>query len=89
MNSSEKRVLAVLHENPDGLTFPGLVRRLGGRTPRIVERALRSVYGVYIDRWVLDEVLGEYIPVYCIVEVPEHSPRPSRKLTEEERGVAR
>ena len=78
MNALEKRVLVCLCENPDGLTAEKLGKVLQTRAKRTLLNALRNTFGVYVDRWEWAESAQDYVPVYCVADVPQDTPKPEK-----------
>lgn len=64
----------------DGLTSAQL-SLLVGSSPKRVNDALRIMPDAYIDRWVKSVAANgqtrRYAAVWCVVEVPEHCPKPT------------
>ena len=76
MNQSEKKVLQALLDPPGGLTMAELHRMAKTASLRYTQLALERLFGVYIDRWQWSDKYQEYLPVYCLADVPEDCPRP-------------
>jgi len=68
----------ILKKHPDGLTVNELCSFTGIRDSNIL-RSLKSMPDVYIDRWSIARQQKREEAVWCVVEVPEHCPRPERK----------
>lgn len=70
----------LLKENPDGMTARELAVKVYGdpTSQAAVNKSLESMYEAYRDRWQPVEGKGrsQWAAVWCVVEVPEHCPRP-------------
>lgn len=66
------RLRKLLRAHPDGLTVASLCAKLNvDRGSKTVYAALHRMPDAYIDRW-------SPSAVWCVVEVPPHTPRPSK-----------
>jgi hypothetical protein len=61
----------------DGMTVRELVEQTGIED-RQVRRVLHNMETVYIDRWKPGGYQTRTQAIYCIVEIPENCPRPSK-----------
>ena len=52
------------------------ISRLTGIDKRVVNKALESVFGVYIDRWEKSTHRNTLAAVWVVVDVPENCPKP-------------
>ena len=71
---SARFVRPLLREHADGLTLKQISAAPGLNVDSL-RRALYAMPDAYIDRW---ERSGkrQYVAVWCVVNVPEHCPRP-------------
>ena len=61
----------------DGMTTKELAAKLNSNITA-TNLTLRSVWGVYIDRWIKPKgQRGQYAAVYMCAIVPENTPRPT------------
>lgn len=65
----------VLQQYPDGLKSSDIAR-LTGITNRSVNKALESVFGVYIDRWEKSTYRNNLAAIWVVVDVPDNCPKP-------------
>lgn len=75
MRSNHNMIRAVLQQYPDGLKSSD-ISRLTGITNRSVNKALESVFGVYIDRWEKSTYRNNLAAIWVVVDVPENCPKP-------------
>ena len=52
------------------------ISRLTGIDKRVVNKALESVFGVYIDRWEKSTHRNTLAAIWVVVDVPENCPKP-------------
>jgi predicted ArsR family transcriptional regulator len=77
MQSRHNQIRELLLQAEDGMTANEIAARLDVR-PSVIRQSLKTVYGVYIDRWVAPK-RGQYSAVYVCVEVPEDTPKPRKE----------
>lgn len=75
MKSHHDRIRDALRLSDDGLTA-WEIQQVTGISTATLSRSLRSCFGVYIDRWEGPK-RGQYTAVWCVVEVPENTPKPN------------
>lgn len=75
MSHYKRDIRALLKKFPDGLTALELSQFMELGRSNNVSAALRDMGDAYIDRWV-KKATGQWAPVWCVVDVPEHCPRP-------------
>ena len=71
----------LLRQYPDGLSTNDVVAKTGVRG-NTVTKVMHGMPDVYIDRWATPR-RGQFVAVWCLVNVPEDCPRPSR-ITQEQ-----
>lgn len=76
-SSIQPLIRSVLREEPDGLTAAELAHRVMS-TPTSVNNSLRAMPDTYIDRWAKFGHQQPYSAVWCIVDVPEDCPHPTK-----------
>jgi hypothetical protein len=52
------------------------ISRLTGIDKRVVNKALESVFGVYVDRWEKSTHRNTLAAIWVVVDVPENCPKP-------------
>lgn len=78
MKSNHPVIRQLLKNNPDGLS----IKEISNTTnllPDSIEKSLKGMPDVYIDRWTVGKQQKREEAVWCVVEVPEDCPRPERK----------
>jgi len=75
MRAVTERIRPILTQYDEGLTARHLAALLGLPADSI-NRAMKSMPDVYIDRWTSHTEGGKYVPVYVKVSVPEDCPPP-------------
>lgn len=70
----------MLREHPDGLSVQDIEYTL--KLPKeSARKSLNSMPDAYIDRWLRGYRVGNrhasLIAIWCVVQVPEHCPRPT------------
>ena len=73
--SRHQAIRDLLLTSEDGLTVSEIADHFGA-TSKTICKTLKTVYGVYIDRW-KGPTRGQYTAVYMCVEVPEDAPHPN------------
>jgi hypothetical protein len=76
--SNHKKVRAQLRESSEGLSIPQL-RAILGYGVTSLRNTLTAMPDAYIDRWE-GPYRGQYRAIWCVVEVPDNCPRPSRDV---------
>lgn len=76
--SNQGIVRAYLRVNADGATVREMENALGIPADSL-RPALAAMPDVYIDRWAPAR-RGQFAAVWCVVEVPEHCPRPDAEV---------
>ena len=66
-----------LRANPDGATVAEIAEHIK-RTPTQAGAIIHSMYDAYIDRWI--DSHGKWAAVWVAVEVPDHCPKPAKKV---------
>lgn len=77
MKSRHQTIRDLLLSSEDGLTVNEIAKHVGA-TDRTICKTLKTVYGVYIDRW-MGPNRGQYSAVYMCVDTPENAPQPTCK----------
>jgi hypothetical protein len=78
LKSNHPVIRELLKKNPDGLS----IKEISNTTnllPDSIEKSLKGMPDVYIDRWTVAKQQKREEAVWCVVEVPEDCPRPERK----------
>lgn len=76
MRARHADIRALLRANTDGMTAKEIADQLGARED-VVRSSLGAMPDTYIDRWD-GPFRGQYVAVYCVVEVPEDCPHPEK-----------
>jgi hypothetical protein len=71
-----------LRQNPDGMTSRELAILIYGDEDRqsAVNKSIAAMPDVYRDRWNRSQGNSRYAAVYCIVDVPEDCPHPTKAV---------
>jgi predicted DNA-binding transcriptional regulator YafY len=77
MKSRHHTIREILSASEDGLTVNEIANHFGA-TNKTICKTLKTVYGVYIDRW-SGPTRGQYTAIYMCVETPENAPHPTEK----------
>ena len=75
VKSNHNIIRELLKQYPDGLKSSDIAR-LTGIDTRVVNKALESVFGVYIDRWENATYRNTLAAIWVVVDVPENCPKP-------------
>lgn len=70
-------IRAALTASEDGLTILELSVVLE-MNYKAVQKAVKNVYGIYIDRWSVPK-RGQFSAVYMCVEIPTDAPHPTER----------
>jgi len=76
VKSNHNTIRALLKQHPDGLKSSD-ISRLTGVDQRVINKALKSVFGVYVDRWEKAPRRNTLAAIWVVVDVPENCPKPS------------
>ncbi len=76
MKSNHNIIRDTLKQHPDGLKSSD-ISRLTGIDKRVVNKALESVFGVYVDRWEKSTHRNTLAAIWVVVDVPENCPKPN------------
>lgn len=76
MKSNHNIIRELLKQHPDGLKSSDIAR-LTGIDKRVVNKALESVFGVYVDRWENATYRNTLAAIWVVVDVPENCPKPA------------
>ena len=74
MKSRHHAIRDLLLASEDGLTVNEIADHFGA-TSKTICKTLKTVCGVYIDRWT-GPTRGQYAAVYACVETPQNAPHP-------------
>ena len=77
MKSRHYAIRDLLLASEDGMTVNEIADHFGA-TPKTICKTLKTVFGVYIDRWAAPN-RGQYAAVYACIETPENAPHPTVK----------
>ncbi len=72
----EASIRAALKEHRHGLTVQTL-RLMISTSKKSIDEVVESMPDTYIDSWAAGD--GEWVPVWCVVDVPEDCPMPKGK----------
>ena len=75
MKSNHNVIRELLKRHPEGLKSREIIE-ITGIDKRVVNKALESVFGVYIDRWEKSVFRNTLSAVWVVVDVPENCPKP-------------
>ena len=75
MKSNHNIIRDTLKQHPDGLKSSD-ISRLTGIDKRVVNKALESVFGVYVDRWEKSTHRNTLAAIWVVVDVPDNCPKP-------------
>jgi len=84
--SRHQLIRDALLASEDGLKAKELAAQLN-TTCRTIRKAVKNVWGVYIDRWDTAP-RGQYSAVYMCVPIPENAPHPTARYTPTQKGIA-
>lgn len=76
MKSNHNIIRELLKRHPEGLKSREIAD-ITGIDKRVVNKALESVFGVYIDRWENATYRNTLAAVWVVVDVPENCPKPN------------
>ena len=76
MKSNHNIIRALLKQHPDGLKSSDIAK-ITGIDIRVVNKALGSVFGVYVDRWENSTYRNTLAAIWVVVDVPENCPKPN------------
>ena len=76
MKSRHQAIRDLLLASADGLTVNQIAEHFGA-TLKTICKTLKTVFGVYIDRWTGPN-RGQYTAVYMCIEVPPNAPHPTK-----------
>jgi len=75
--SRHQAIRELLLTSEDGLTVNEIADHFSA-TPATICKTIKTVYGVYIDRWTGPN-RGQYSAVYMCADIPEDAPQPTCK----------
>jgi hypothetical protein len=75
VKSNHNIIRELLKRHPDGLKSSDIAK-FTGIDVRSVNKALESVFGVYIDRWENASYRNNLAAIWVVVDVPEDCPKP-------------
>lgn len=75
--SRHQAIREVLLESEDGMTIQQVADKLGC-SYRSIQKTIKLIWGVYIDRWTVPK-RGQFAAVYMCVAVPVHAPHPTER----------
>ncbi len=76
MKSNHNIIRDTLKQHPDGLKSSD-ISKLTGIDKRVVNKALESVFGVYVDRWEKSTHRNTLAAIWVVVDVPDNCPKPN------------
>lgn len=72
-----KQIRHYLRQQEDGARIQQIAKAVNRRDDA-VRSALQGMPDAYIDRWERSPGAGGFGPIWCVVDVPEHCPKPER-----------
>ena len=82
-SQAQQKTLDFLYERGDeGAVLEDIRKACGMKGKHQTEVIVSNLFGVYIDRWVLNKNETDYEAVYCLVDVPENCPKPEKPNVE-------
>jgi len=76
VKSNHNIIRDTLKQHPDGLKSSEIAK-ITGIDNRVVNKALESVFGVYIDRWEKSALRNTLAAIWVVVDVPDNCPKPN------------
>jgi hypothetical protein len=76
VKSNHNIIRDTLKQHPDGLKSSDIAK-ITGIDIRVVNKALGSVFGVYVDRWENSTYRNTLAAIWVVVDVPENCPKPN------------
>ena len=76
--SRHQDIRNMLWEAEDGMTINQIAEALGDPNRKSVQKTVKLVHGLYIDRWTVIKK-GTYAAVYMCVDVPVDAPHPTER----------
>lgn len=76
--SRHQYIRNMLLASEDGMTINQITTALGDPNRKSVQKTVKLVHGLYIDRYTVIKK-GTYAAVYVCVEVPEDAPHPTER----------
>lgn len=76
--SRHNMIRELLLASADGLTVSQIAQAVGDDNPKSVQKTVKLIWGVYIDRWTVPK-RGQFAAVYMCVVVPNHAPHPTER----------
>jgi hypothetical protein len=76
VKSNHNIIRDTLKQHPDGLKSSEIAK-ITGIDIRVVNKALESVFGVYVDRWENSTYRNTLAAIWVVVDVPENCPKPN------------
>ena len=68
----------MLLESEDGMTVKQIAEVLADNNHKSVQKTVKLVHGLYIDRWTVIKK-GTYAAVYMCIDVPKNAPHPTER----------
>lgn len=76
--SRHQDIRDMLLASEDGMTINQIAEALGDPNRKSVQKTVKLVHGLYIDRYTVIKK-GTYAAVYVCVEIPEDAPHPTER----------
>ena len=76
--SRHNLIRELLLNSADGMTVNQIAQAIGDDNPKSVQKTVKLIWGVYIDRWTVPK-RGQFSAVYMCVEVPPDAPHPTER----------
>ena len=78
--SRHQAIREILLESEDGMTIQQVADKLGTGY-KSIQKTIKLIWGVYIDRWTVPK-RGQFAAVYMCIDVPESAPHPTERYVE-------
>ncbi|CAB4131324.1 hypothetical protein UFOVP133_64 [uncultured Caudovirales phage] len=76
--SRHNLIRELLLVSEDGLTVNQIAQAVGDDNPKSIQKTVKLIHGVYIDRWTVPK-RGQFAAVYMCVNVPNNAPHPTER----------
>ena len=76
--SRHNLIRELLLNSADGMTVNQIAQAIGDDNPKSVQKTVKLIWGVYIDRWTVPK-RGQFSAVYMCASIPEDAPHPTER----------
>ena len=76
--SRHQLIRDMLTASDDGMTVAQIAATLGDDNYKSVQKTVKLVYGIYIDRWTVAK-RGQFSAVFMCAAIPEDAPHPTER----------